>query len=81
MIQPESLIEPKPSRDSVALTIPLLRLFPGLPSGIFFSSSFFLGPILRLLANRRTDFDSGPMNTECLAIAHGTKLAVLAADR
>ena len=29
-------------------TIPLFKLFPGRPKGIFFSSSFFLGGILLL---------------------------------
>ena len=54
LARPTYLMISKNRSDSLGLrrvllhTIPLFKLFPGRPKGIFFSSSFFLGGILLL---------------------------------
>lgn len=74
----------QPREGVIPHTMPLFRLFPGRPSRIFFSSSFFLGGIfLRLLKYERkvNGSSKGRLKAEGRLAVPSTPVVVPAADR
>ena len=62
-------------------TIPLFKLLPGLPSRIFFSSTFFLGGIFFFAAYERVVVDKTVQLSRLFCVVVCSWVAVLAAAR